>query len=324
MAASAERRPPSSRPSPSPTSDGEGEHHQPAARTSAMFGSSAWSRSSAATTRASNCVQQRLRSSAIAADARAGRPVTAIRGHRVEGVGDEDDARAERDLLAGEAERVAGAVPPLVVVQDPAIDRRDAQPLEQARAEHGVLAHHPQLVRIELARLLQDAVGDRDLAQVVQQARQAHLLDHLDVEAHRCARSPRPGAKPSASERRRRCPWRRRPGSGPRRRATGRGARPPRPARPACTSERPTGCRCTSGSCRGSWPSRARRRRRRRAPRGRGACSGNTARPTLTVTGSPCGNSVAASRPCTRSNMVSAALAVCPGRSTANSSPPMR
>jgi len=42
-----------------------------------------------------------------------------------------------------------------------------------------VLAHDPQLRQVELARLLQDAVGDRDLAEVVQQAGQPHLLDRL-------------------------------------------------------------------------------------------------------------------------------------------------
>jgi hypothetical protein len=35
-----------------------------------------------------------------------------------------------------------------------------------------MLAHDAQLVGVELARLLQDPVGDRDLAEVVQQAGQ--------------------------------------------------------------------------------------------------------------------------------------------------------
>ena len=80
--------------------------------------------SRAPTTRASNCVQLRRRSSAnvcLVPAARRGRR------HRVERVGDEDDARSERDLVARQPERVAGAVPPLVVVADPAVDRRHAQ-----------------------------------------------------------------------------------------------------------------------------------------------------------------------------------------------------
>src|SRR5262249_54446695 len=45
-----------------------------------------------------------------------GGAVGARRQHRAERVGDVDDARAERDLLALKAVRIAGAVEPLVVV----------------------------------------------------------------------------------------------------------------------------------------------------------------------------------------------------------------
>ena len=41
---------------------------------------------------------------------RSGRPVRSHAGDRVEGVGDRDDPRAERDLLAGETVRVSGSV----------------------------------------------------------------------------------------------------------------------------------------------------------------------------------------------------------------------
>src|SRR6188472_4569690 len=47
-----------------------------------------------------------------------GGPVDARRQHRVERVRDVDDPRAERDLFAGEAVRVAAAVVALVVVAD--------------------------------------------------------------------------------------------------------------------------------------------------------------------------------------------------------------
>ena len=52
-------------------------------------------------------------------------------------------------------------------------------PSTQPVADLGVLAQRGLLRLVELARLLQDAVGDRDLAQVVQQAGQPQLLDLL-------------------------------------------------------------------------------------------------------------------------------------------------
>src|SRR5262245_61184370 len=60
--------------------------------------------------------------------------------HRVEGVGERDDARLERDRVAGEALGIARAVPPLVVVVDGRSDLRpDADAVEHAEAEHRVL-----------------------------------------------------------------------------------------------------------------------------------------------------------------------------------------
>ena len=53
---------------------------------------------------------------------RSGAPVRPAERDRVVGVGDGHDPGAERDLLAGQAVRVAGAVPALVVVPD---DRRE-------------------------------------------------------------------------------------------------------------------------------------------------------------------------------------------------------
>ena len=49
---------------------------------------------------------------------------------RVERVGDGEDARAERDLLAAHPVRIAGAVPTLVV----RADHLDARPLEERDA----------------------------------------------------------------------------------------------------------------------------------------------------------------------------------------------
>ncbi len=49
---------------------------------------------------------------------RTGAPVRARAGHRVVGVGDVDDPRGERDVVAAQAVRVAAAVRPLVMQLD--------------------------------------------------------------------------------------------------------------------------------------------------------------------------------------------------------------
>src|SRR5690242_6806086 len=49
--------------------------------------------------------------------------VGTVLGHRVEGVGDEDDPRAERDRLPAEAVRVAEPIPALVGGADQSPDR---------------------------------------------------------------------------------------------------------------------------------------------------------------------------------------------------------
>ena len=89
--------------------------------------------------------------------------------HAVEGLGERDDARLERDRIAGELLRVAVAVEPLVVVQHqrrdvgPELDRR-----QHAMAEHRVLARDAavlELVRVEAQH-----------ADVVQQRREVQAL----------------------------------------------------------------------------------------------------------------------------------------------------
>src|SRR6266540_3840486 len=62
-------------------------------------------------------------------------PVDAIRRHRVVGVGHEDDAGPERDLVALQAVGIAGAVPALMVVQHQVGDRVDAEAVELAEAD---------------------------------------------------------------------------------------------------------------------------------------------------------------------------------------------
>ena len=78
----------------------------------------------ASTTPGSNCVPQQVRSSSSASSTERASRYGRARDHRVEGVADRHDSRSERDLLAGHAIRVAGAVPVLV---GRAHDLRDRQ-----------------------------------------------------------------------------------------------------------------------------------------------------------------------------------------------------
>ena len=78
-----------------------------------------------------------------------------------------------RSICVGrQAARVAAAVEPLVVVADEPAHRlgEAAELVEQPRAPFGVPLDHGVLVVVERARLLQDRVGDRELADVVHQA----------------------------------------------------------------------------------------------------------------------------------------------------------
>jgi hypothetical protein len=83
-----------------------------------------------------------------------------------------DDPGRERDRLAGQPVRIAGAVEPLVMMPD----RRDgglelAHHLDHLRAGRRVAAHqHPLLVG-QAGRLHQDLVGDRQLPDVVEERR---------------------------------------------------------------------------------------------------------------------------------------------------------
>ena len=65
-----------------------------------------------------------------------------------------------------------------MVVADNALHARDgAQRLQNLRPQHGVLLHDFKLVRVERAGFVQDALGDADLAHVVQDGGQADFLN---------------------------------------------------------------------------------------------------------------------------------------------------
>ena len=130
------------------------------------------------TSSGSNWIPAWRRSSSRARSSAHRGPVWSARDHRLVGVGDGDDPRPDRDLLAGEPVRVAAAVVPLVVVEH---DRRRvaqrAGLLEDDLADLGVLGDDPPLRLVELARLGEDLVRDRELAQVVEQARRPDPVD---------------------------------------------------------------------------------------------------------------------------------------------------
>ena len=90
--------------------------------------------------------------------------------HRVVGVGDGHDPGAERDLVAAQPVRVAVAGEALVVVED---DRHGVLEgrglLEDDLADARMLDDRAPLAGGERRRLLEDVLGDRDLADVVEQ-----------------------------------------------------------------------------------------------------------------------------------------------------------
>ena len=110
--------------------------------------------------------------------------VAAVGGHRLEGVAHEHDPRGERDRLARELVGVAVAVHALV---RRAHDRRHAlergRGLQDALADDRVAAHELPLGVVQRARLVEDRVGDGDLAHVVQLRRLAQVLELLGRQA---------------------------------------------------------------------------------------------------------------------------------------------
>ena len=116
------------------------------------------------------------------------RPIAASDGHRlvvrplrhqrVEVVDDREDARAERDLLALQARRIALAVPALVVAQDQRRHRiRERHRAHDVGADLRMGADLLELFGRQRPRLREDVLGHGQLADVVQQRRRLHALD---------------------------------------------------------------------------------------------------------------------------------------------------
>jgi hypothetical protein len=113
-----------------------------------------------------------------------GAPVRTGRGHRVEGVGHRDDPREFGDLAGGQAERVALAVHPLVVMHD-AGQRFLQEPdlPDDLKAAHRMKLDGGQFLFGQRARLLQDLGGHAELPHVVQHAGVPDGLDPFRVHA---------------------------------------------------------------------------------------------------------------------------------------------
>src|SRR5581483_4397714 len=88
------------------------------------------------------------------------------------------------------AVRIAGAVPALVVVADPLGDRLDAEALEHPEADLRVAIEHEPFAVAQRRRLAEELLRDRELAEVVEVAREARELDGRLVRAEP-ARDPR-------------------------------------------------------------------------------------------------------------------------------------
>src|SRR4051812_8661274 len=114
--------------------------------------------------------------------------VRAGRHERVVHVADRADAPGDRDLLAAQAGRVAGAVPALVVRAGDRLGELEelrARVGEHRRADRRVGLHDLPLLAVELARLEEDAVRDADLADVVEGGRVTQELGLGDAPADR-------------------------------------------------------------------------------------------------------------------------------------------
>src|SRR5262249_57118925 len=96
--------------------------------------------------------------------------VRAVARDRVERVGDGEHARAERNLVAAERVGIPAAVPALVVRTHhrQALAAHERHALEHLLAEGRVRLDQPPFRIRERSRLLEDAVGDPDLADVVE------------------------------------------------------------------------------------------------------------------------------------------------------------
>ena len=134
------------------------------------------------------------------------RAVRPRRGHRVERVGDGEQARLDRDRVAAQPRGVAVAVPALVMEED--VRQRVARSAERAdelRARARVGADLGELVERQRAGLAQEVAADGDLADVVDAALRSGAPRCVPppsrAGARRARRGPRPALRDPASGR---------------------------------------------------------------------------------------------------------------------------
>ena len=115
------------------------------------------------------------------------RTVRPIGRQRVEAVHHLQNPGANRNLLAGKAVRITCAVPVLMVMPDDRHDGiREFDHRQDVGADRRMTLHHLELGRRELSRFVQDVLGHRQLADVVQQRRGSDRLQlHIVRDAER-------------------------------------------------------------------------------------------------------------------------------------------
>ena len=120
---------------------------------------------------ASSCVPATRRSSLSASKERHRRAIGVRRGEGVVDLGHRDDPGDGRDLGPGQPAWVAAAVDALVVGADDVRHRPvDAEVAQELGADLGMAAYAAPVGLLEHAAALHDAVGERELADVVQQS----------------------------------------------------------------------------------------------------------------------------------------------------------
>ena len=111
--------------------------------------------------------------------------VDALVGHGVVRVHDPGNACTDRDLAPRQSQRIAAAVVVLVVrTNDFCRLGEDALLLQDLEAFVGMGAQHRDVFLIERSCLVQDVVGDGDLAQVMQRRTDTDLLDEVQLQPH--------------------------------------------------------------------------------------------------------------------------------------------
>jgi len=106
----------------------------------------------------------------------------------VECVAHEHDAAGQRDLVSAQAVGITLAVEALVArAHDLGRTLKGRRGAEHALADQRVAAHEAPLLGFERTRLVEDRVGDRDLADVVQLRRALDVVEHRFGHAHALA-----------------------------------------------------------------------------------------------------------------------------------------